>query len=203
MQNNKFQPCEQVSENGDILLSLLHKERLVQLLQVMLDENEFLSPGGIRSLSKFHQQHPFNLQLNDTSFSIAYMPGESDNNMFGGNSNWRGPVWIPLNYLIIQTLYQRHFFYGDTIQLPYPSASADNYNLHQIADALSAKIISIYQPDANGERPIHEKQNWFYQQPENKYLVLFYEYYHGDTASGLGASHQTGWSSLVAALINN
>ena len=202
VQNNKFQPNEQVSENGDILLSLLHKERLVQLLQVMLDENEFLSPGGIRSLSKFHQQHPFNLQLKDTSFSIAYMPGESDNNMFGGNSNWRGPVWIPLNYLIIETLYQRHLFYGDTIQLPYPSASADHCNLHQIADALSAKIISIFQPGANGVRPIHEKQNWFYQQPENKHLVLFYEYYHGDTVSGLGASHQSGWSSLVAALIN-
>jgi len=203
LQNNKFQPCEQVSENGDILISLLHKERLIQLLQVMLDENEFLSAGGIRALSKYHQQHPYFLQFNHSNFSISYLPGESDNGMFGGNSNWRGPVWIPLNYIIIQTLRQRHIFYGDTIQLSFPTGSDTVCNLQQIAEALSAKIISIFQTGSNGVRPVHEKENWFYQQPENKDIVLFYEYYHGDTARGIGASHQTGWSSLAAALIND
>ena len=203
LQNNKFQPCEQVSENGDILLSLLHKERLIQLLKVMLDENDFLSTGGIRALSKFHQQHRLFLQFNHSNFSISYLPAESDNGMFGGNSNWRGPVWIPLNYLIIQTLYQRHIFYGNSVELSFPKGADNLVNLSQIADALSAKIISIFQANSNGERPVHDKENWFYQQPENKGLILFYEYYNGDTAQGIGASHQTGWSSLVAALINN
>jgi hypothetical protein len=169
----------------------------------MLDEKEFLSAGGIRALSKYHQQHPYFLQFNQSNFSISYLPGESDNGMFGGNSNWRGPVWMPLNYIIIQTLQQRYIFYGDTVQLSFPTASGNLCNLHQIADALSAKIISIFQMRADGIRPVHEKENWFYQQPENKDLVLFYEYYHGDTARGIGAAHQTGWSSLVAALINN
>ena len=199
--HQKYLPCEQVNENGDILISLIHKDRLIQLLTVMLDENEFLSAGGIRALSKFHQQHPFNLQFNHTNYSISYQPGESDNNIFGGNSNWRGPVWIPLNYLIIQTLYQRYSFYGESIQLSFPSGSSTFHSLQHIADALSAKIISAFLPDEADNRPVHGKDNWFYNQPENKDLVLFYEYYHGDTACGLGASHQTGWSSLVAGLI--
>ena len=202
-QNNKFLPCEQVSEKGDILISLIHKERLIQLLEVMLDEDEFLSPGGIRALSKFHRQHPFHLQFDHTDFSIGYVSGESDNSMFGGNSNWRGPVWMPLNFLIIQTLRQRHYFYGDSIQLAFPAGSSNLQTLQQIADHLSAKIVSIFQQDNNGVRPVHGRDNWFYQQPENKDLVLFYEYYHGDTARGLGASHQSGWSSLVAALIQS
>ena len=199
--HQKYLPCEQVNENGDILISLIPKDRLMQLITVMLDENEFLSTGGIRALSKFHQQQPFSLQFNHTNYSISYLPGESDNNIFGGNSNWRGPVWIPLNYLIIQTLHQRYSFYADNIQLPFPSGSSTLYNLQQIADALSAKIISAFLPDEADNRPVHGNDNWFYSQPENKDLVLFYEYYHGDTVRGLGASHQTGWSSLVAALI--
>jgi hypothetical protein len=198
---HKYSPFEQVGDNGDLLISLIHKERLIQLLKVMLDENEFLSAGGIRALSKFHQQHPFSLQFNHANYSLSYLPGESDNNMFGGNSNWRGPVWIPMNYLLIQMLQHRYSFYGESIQLPFPSGSSTVYTLQQIADALSAKIVSLFQTTENGERPVHGNDNWFYNQPENKDLLLFYEYYHGDTARGLGASHQTGWSSLVAALI--
>jgi Glycosyl hydrolase family 63 C-terminal domain len=199
--NNKFLPCEQVSENGDLLISVIPKERLLQLLKVMLDENEFLSAGGIRALSKFHRDNPFSLQFNHTNYTINYLPGESDNGMFGGNSNWRGPVWMPLNYLLIQTLHQRYSFYGDSIQLQYPTGSSAIYNLKQIAEALSKKIVDIFAINTAGERPVHENGNWFYKLPENKGLVLFYEYYHGDTAKGIGASHQTGWSSLVAALI--
>ena len=203
IQNHQFFPCEQISENGDILISLLHKERLVQLLEVMLDENEFLSPGGIRALSKFHLQHPFHVEVNHTDFSIGYLPAESDNGMFGGNSNWRGPVWMPLNFLLIQTLRQRHFFYGESLQLSYPTGSGKVATLQQIADGLAERIVTIFQLNSDGTRPVNGDNHRFYQQPENKDLVLFYEYYNGDTASGVGAAHQTGWSSLVAALLRN
>lgn len=198
--HHKYLPFEQVTKNGDLLISLIHKERLLQLLTVMLDEHEFLSAGGIRALSRFHQQHPFSLQFDHTNYSISYIPGESDNNMFGGNSNWRGPVWIPLNYLLIQTLHHRYSFYGDNVQMPFPSGSSTLYNLREIADSLSGKLMAVFLQDDSGNRPVHGNANWFYNQQENKELLLFYEYYHGDTAQGLGASHQTGWSSLVAAL---
>ena len=198
----KYLPCEQVSENGDILISLIHKERLTHLLKVMLDENEFLTIGGIRALSKFHKDNPFALEYNHTHYSINYLPGESDNSMFGGNSNWRGPVWMPLNYLIIHTLYQLFSFYGDSLKMVFPSGSDSLYNLKEIAGALSEKTISTFITDEKGNRPVHGNDNWFYNQPQNKDLVLFYEYYHGDSAQGIGASHQTGWSSLIAALIN-
>lgn len=200
--HQKFFPSEQVSENGDILISLLHKERLIRLLTVMLNENEFLSPGGIRALSKFHLQHPFSLEIDHKNYSIGYQPGESNNNnMFGGNSNWRGPVWMPLNYLIIQALYHRYSFYGDSIQLPFPSGASTQLNLKQIAEALSARLLAPFIADKSGNRPVNANDNGFYNLPENKDLILFYEYYHGDTMQGLGASHQTGWSSIVAALI--
>ena len=157
----------------------------------------------LRILLAIDQQHPFHLQFNLTDFSIGYVPGESDNGMFGGNSNWRGPVWMPLNFLLVQTLRQRHFFYGETLQLPYPTGSGNMASLQQIADGLAERIVSIFQVNSNGTRPVNGDDNWFYQRPENKNLVLFYEYYHGDTARGVGASHQTGWSSLVAALLRN
>ncbi len=201
--NNKFLPSEQVCENGHILISLVSKEKIKQLLTVMLDEDEFLSIGGIRALSKIHKQHPYTVQLENGIHSISYLPAESDNGMFGGNSNWRGPVWIPMNYLIIETLYQLYDFYGDTIQMDYPTRSGNIFNFKQIADALSAKIISIFTIAENGNRQVINEDNWFYKKPENNNLILFYEYYNGDTAQGLGASHQTGWSSLVASLIAN
>ena len=200
--NNKFLPNEQESENGDLLISLIHKERLMHLLTIMLDENEFLSPAGIRALSKYHQDHPFHLQVDQSTFTINYLPAESDNNMFGGNSNWRGPVWMPLNYLLIQTLNQRYSFYKETIQLAFPSAAPDSYNLKEIAALLSERMIKLFCLNSAGNRPVHGPQNEFYNRPGNDELILFYEYYHGDTAQGLGASHQTGWSSLIAALIN-
>ncbi len=203
IKNNKFLPSEQVCENGHILISLVSKEKITQLLAVMLDEDEFLSTGGIRALSKIHEQHPYSVQLENGIHTINYVPAESDNNMFGGNSNWRGPVWIPMNYLIIQTLYQLHHFYGDKLQLDYPTGSRNVFNCKQIANALSNTLISIFCKDENNSRKVIKEDNWFYKKPENDHLVLFYEYYNGDTAQGLGASHQTGWSSLIATLISN
>lgn len=201
-QSNKFLPCEETSDEGHLLISLVHKSRMVQLLSVMFDENEFLSTGGIRALSKFHKEHPFNLQLGQTTYSISYQPGDSNDSMFGGNSNWRGPVWMPLDFLIIKTLQQLHSFYGNKIQLSFPSGSGSVYDLEQISQMLSQRIISSFQISSENNRPIYGNKNPFYQEPENKDLLLFYEYYHGDTAKGMGASHQTGWSSLIAALIH-
>ena len=199
--HHTFLPSEQINNKGDLLVSLIHKDRLVKLLSVMLDQNEFLSPGGIRALSKYHDQHPLRLQLENLNYSINYLPAESDNNMFGGNSNWRGPVWMPLNYLIIRYLEKRHDFYGDKLQLPFPSDSGNFLNLKQIAKQLYSRIIGTFVRDDSNAIPVHGSHNWFYAKAENKDLLQFYEYYHGETAEGLGASHQTGWSSLVATII--
>ena len=201
--HHKDLPCEQVSETGDMLVSLIHKERLMHILAIMFDEKEFLSPAGIRALSKFHEEHPFQIQLDETLHSISYLPAESENSMFGGNSNWRGPVWMPLNYLFVHSLYQFHAFYGDSLKMAFPTGADNLLNLKEIGDALAEKIISPFRNNADGNRPVHGSADWFYKLPDNKNLILFYEYYHGDNASGLGASHQTGWSSLVAELISN
>ena len=203
IKHQKDSPCEQISENGDMLVSLIHKERLMHILAIMFDEKEFLSPAGIRALSKFHEQHPFEIQLEETLHSITYLPAESDNRMFGGNSNWRGPVWMPLNYLFVHSLYQFYAFYGDSLKMAFPTGTDNLLNLKEIGDALAEKIISPFRSNTDGNRPVHGNANWFYNLPQNKDLILFYEYYQGDNASGLGASHQTGWSSLVAELISN
>ncbi|MFM6924105.1 MAG: MGH1-like glycoside hydrolase domain-containing protein, partial [Ferruginibacter sp.] len=181
--------CEQVKENGDMLVSLIDKERLMHILAIMFDEKEFLSPAGIRALSKYHEEHPFEIMLDQTMHSITYLPAESDNRMFGGNSNWRGPVWMPLNYLFVHSLYQFHAFYGDSLKMSFPTGAGNSLNLKEIGDALAEKIISPFSINAAGNRPVHGNANWFYGLPENKDLILFYEYFHGDNASGLGASH--------------
>ena len=201
--HHKDSLCEQVRENGDMLVSLIDKERLMHILAIMFDEKEFLSPAGIRALSKYHEEHPFEIMLDQTLHSISYLPAESDNRMFGGNSNWRGPVWMPLNYLFVHSLYQFYAFYGDSLKMAFPAGAGNLLNLKEIGDALAEKIISPFSPNAVGNRPVHGNASWFYGLPENKDLILFYEYFHGDNASGLGASHQTGWSSLVAELISN
>ncbi|MEO6231670.1 MAG: glucosidase [Ferruginibacter sp.] len=202
VQHKRFLPFEQVRDNGDILVSLIHKERLKKLITVMLDEEEFLSPSGIRALSKYHEAHPFNLHFDHTSYSIAYQPGESINGMFGGNSNWRGPVWMPLNYLLIHTLQQLGEFYGNELEMPFPSGTDTSFNLCNIAQQLAQRMVTPFMQQESGHRPIHGAAVDFYNQPANKDLLLFYEYFHGDTTQGLGASHQTGWTSLVAALLN-
>ena len=199
--NHKYLPNEQQGEDACIMLSLVHKEKVLQILDKLLDESEFLSPGGIRALSKYHLQQPYEVNLGGTDYRIEYDPGDSVSGMFGGNSNWRGPVWMPINYLIIKAIAQYGAFYGDTVKAEYPKGSGNQLNLKEIAAALTQRIMAIFEADATGSRPVHGQYNSFYQRPENKDLVLFHEYFHGDTARGLGASHQTGWTAVVVDLI--
>ena len=200
--NNKFWPNEERGEESEILLSLVRKDRLINLLTYLLDEKEFLSEGGIRALSKFHLDNPYSVTVENIAYTIHYDPGDSTSNMFGGNSNWRGPVWMPINYLIIQSIRKYGKFYGDTLLVECPVGSGIQMNLEQVADELTKRVISLFIKDENGNRKTFNSYNWFYQKPENKDLVLFYEYFHGDTGKGLGASHQTGWTALVAELIS-
>jgi hypothetical protein len=200
--NKKFWPNEERSDSEEILLSLVRKDRLIHLLKPLLDENEFLSPGGIRALSKYHEQHPYSVWVDNHHYTVRYDPGDSTSDIFGGNSNWRGPVWMPVNFLIIQSIRRYGEFYGDNLLVECPTGSGIQMNLCEVADELTRRIISLFSKNEEGERCFHNKHNWFYKQPGNEHLVLFYEYFHGDTGMGLGASHQTGWTALVAELIS-
>jgi hypothetical protein len=183
------------------LLALLDGERLQRLLGVMLDENEFLSPHGIRSLSKYHQEYPLVVHVRDVEFRVDYDPAESRSGTFGGNSNWRGPIWFPLNFLLIEALQNFHFFYGDSYRVEFPTGSGNLMTLWEIATKLSERLISLFKPDASGNRPFNGGVEKLQRDPHFRDLVLFYEYFHGDNGAGLGAAHQTGWTALVAKLI--
>ena len=200
--NQKFWPNEETAEEEKILISLIPKERLIALLQRLLSETEFLSEGGIRALSKYHEKHPYTVNIEGTDYYIQYDPGDSTSDFFGGNSNWRGPVWMPINYLIIQSIKKFGEFYNDSLSVEYPTDSGNFMGLNEVANELTKRVITLFELDENNKRKLHGDQNWFYSQPENKDLVLFYEYFHGDTGRGLGASHQSGWTALVAELIN-
>ncbi len=200
--NNKYLPSEQKNDDdGNILLSLVHKERLILLLKKFLDENEFLSAGGIRALSKYYLQNPYTVNLDGNSYTIQYDAGDSTSNLFGGNSNWRGPVWMPINYLFIKALQKYSEFYGETLLVECPAGSGNLLNLNAVSDLLITNISNIFAKNENGNRPVFGEYNWFYQKDENKNLVLFHEYFHGDSSRGLGASHQTGWTSLLVNII--
>ena len=200
--NQKFWPNEETAEEEKILISLIPKERLIALLQRLLSETEFLSEGGIRALSKYHQQHPYTVNIEGTEYSIQYDPGDSTSDFFGGNSNWRGPVWMPINYLIIQSIKKFGEFYNDSLSIEFPTNSGNFMGLNDVANELTKRVITLFELEENNHRKLHGEQNWFYSQPENKDLILFYEYFHGDTGHGLGANHQSGWTALVAELIN-
>jgi len=182
------------------LLSLLRGHRMKALLRRMLDETEFLSPHGVRSLSKSYE-NPYVLTLDGAQFSIAYTPGNSDSNVFGGNSNWRGPVWMPVNYLLIESLLEFHRYYGDEFRVEYPTGSGQKFSLAQIADELTRRVTTLFLLDKNGERPVMAAYPLLQADPRSRDLVLFHEYFHGDNGRGVGASHQTGWSGLVALLL--
>jgi hypothetical protein len=194
-------PSEAKKNFDSTLFSLVDKERLQDLLEKLLDEAEFLSDGGIRALSKFYEKNPYTLNYGGTSYSIQYDPGDSTSYMFGGNSNWRGPVWMPVNYLFINAFKTFGYFYGDDLKVEYPTHSGKFYNLTEIAEKITIRLLHIFEKNEQNERPVNGDYNWFYQKEENKNLVLFHEYFHGDTSRGLGASHQTGWTALIANLI--
>ncbi|MBL0744503.1 MGH1-like glycoside hydrolase domain-containing protein [Chryseolinea lacunae] len=183
------------------LLSLLRGHRMKRLLKRMLDETEFLSGYGIRALSRYHLDHPYVLRTGGTEFKVKYTPGESDTSLFGGNSNWRGPIWFPVNFLLIESLQRFHHYYGDDFKVEHPTGSGNMKTLKQIADDLSERLISIFRKDANGRRPVHGDFEKLQTDPHFRDYIPFFEYFHGDSGRGVGATHQTGWTGLVAKLI--
>ncbi len=186
-------------------LSLVNRDRLRRVLHYMLDESEFLAPHGIRSLSRYHLEHPYTLQLDDSSYEVGYEPGESQTPLFGGNSNWRGPVWFPVNYLLIEALQNFHDFLGDDFKIEYPTGSGQQHTLAAISADLSHRMTKLFAPNEDGHRPLYGAVDG----PNSKFqtdwreLILFHEYFNGDTGEGLGASHQTGWTGLIAKLIQD
>jgi hypothetical protein len=199
--NHFYLPSESKKDFQCTLLSLVNKERLEILCEKLLDEAEFLSDGGIRALSKFYEKNPYTLNYGGSSYSIQYDPGDSTSNMFGGNSNWRGPVWMPVNYLFINAFKSFGSFYGDDLKVEFPSHSGNSLSLSDVGKEITARLLHIFEKNEQNERPCNGEYNWFYKKEENKDLVLFNEYFHGDTLRGLGASHQTGWTALIANLI--
>ncbi len=183
------------------LLALCRGHRMKCLLRRMLDETEFLSDYGIRALSRFHDDHPYDAQVNGTNYRVAYLPAESDSGLFGGNSNWRGPIWFPVNYLLIESLQQFHHYYGDDFRVECPTNSGNYLTLSEIADEISRRLMRIFLRDSDGRRAVFGGQEYFQHDPNWRDNVPFYEYFHGDNGAGLGASHQTGWTGLVAKLI--
>jgi hypothetical protein len=183
------------------LLSLLRGSRMKALLRRMLDENEFLSPYGVRSLSKHHLAKPFELEHNGQTLGVRYAPGESETAVFGGNSNWRGPIWMPVNFLLIESLQRFHHYYGDAFKIECPTGSGKYLTILEVAEELSRRLIKLFVQDENGRRPALDHHPKFRNDPHFRDHILFYEYFHGDTGRGVGASHQTGWTSLIAKLI--
>lgn len=184
------------------LLSVVQKYQLKAVLEYLLDEEEFLSPYGIRSLSKFHAKHPYRFYYEDEVFEVGYNPGESDSGMFGGNSNWRGPIWFPINYMIIESLIKFHNYYGDEFKVDFPTGSGHALTLLEIASELAKRCMKIFARDEQGKRPVFGDVDLFQENPYFKDHLLFYEYFHGDGGYGLGASHQTGWTGLIADMIH-
>jgi hypothetical protein len=183
------------------LMALVNPDRLRRILSCMLDENEFLSPHGIRALSRYHLEHPYVLNVRGKEYRVNYLPADSDSGMFGGNSNWRGPVWMPVNMLLIRALLSFYAFYGDSFKVECPTGSGREMNLFEVAREIANRLISIFVRDANGRRPVFGGLEKFQTDPHWRDHILFHEYFHGDNGAGIGASHQTGWSGLVATLI--
>jgi hypothetical protein len=183
------------------LLAIVSRDKLRRILEKMLDETEFLGAHGIRALSKYHATNPYTFDVNSHQFRVDYEPAESSSGLFGGNSNWRGPVWFPVNYLLIESLQKFHHYLGDDFKVECPTGSGQMLTLWEVATELSQRLIDIFLPDASGQRPVYGGTQTFQQNPQWQDLILFYEYFHGDNGAGIGASHQTGWTGLVAKLI--
>ena len=183
------------------LLSIANQEQLRRMLKYMLDENEFLSAYGIRALSRFHRDHPYELNVNGMQHRVDYEPGESTTGLFGGNSNWRGPIWFPVNFLLVESLQKFHHYLGDSFTVEFPTGSGQMMTLWEVAGELSRRMTSIFLQDGNGRRPVFGGLEKFQSDPHWRDLVLFHEYFHGDSGAGVGASHQTGWTGLVTKLM--
>jgi hypothetical protein len=199
--NNQYQVIEDSKDHADILLSLVPHKRLGKLLNALLDENEFLSRAGIRSISKVHEQG-YSVHIDGQEFGLDYQPAEGNTNLFGGNSNWRGPVWMPMNYLLVLALQQYNDYYKDNFKVDFPSGSGNKETLLEVSKEISNRLISIFKRNEDGIRPVNDNYAIYSDNPNFRDLVLFYEYFHGDNARGVGASHQTGWTGVVAELIN-
>ncbi|MEO5674005.1 MAG: glucosidase, partial [Chitinophagales bacterium] len=192
---------EEKGRNQKHLLSLLRGHRMKAILTRMLDESEFLSEYGIRAVSKFHRDHPYEIQVNSSSFSVKYEPGESEGLLFGGNSNWRGPIWMPVNYLIIESLRRFHHYYGPEFKIEYPTHSGKFISLNEIAIELIRRLSNIFLRNSDGVRPVYGDNQKIQNDPHFRDYILFYEYFHGDNGRGAGAAHQTGWTGLIAKLM--
>ncbi len=192
----------QTSDAGERwLLSIAFRERLERVLKVMLDETEFLSPHGIRAVSRFHKDNPYVLNVKGEEHRVDYEPAESSSGLFGGNSNWRGPVWFPVNYLLIESLQKFHHFYGDELKVECPTGSGNMLNLWEVSQELSRRLSHIFLKNGEGLRPVYANIEKFQTDRYWRDYVLFYEYFNGDTGEGVGANHQTGWTGLVAKLL--
>ena len=186
---------------GRRLIAVLNETKLRRVLTRMLDEERFLSPYGIRSLSRWHKEHPYTFTVHGEMYRVEYLPAESNTGMFGGNSNWRGPIWFPLNALIIRALLQFYLYYGDSFTIECPTGSGRQMTLFEVANEISERLTRIFLRDGEGRRPVYGGTAKFQSDPHWRDHILFYEYFHGDNGAGLGASHQTGWTGLVARLI--
>jgi hypothetical protein len=194
-------PTTGEGDDRRVLLGVVDIKRVLRVLTRVFDESEFLSPYGLRAVSRIHSEHPFDLQVDGVSATIGYEPAESTTGMFGGNSNWRGPVWMPVNFLIVEALRRYARFFGDELKFEYPTGSGRELTLDEIADDLSNRLIGLFVRGADGRRPCFGWVDKLQHDPEWKDNVLFFEYFHGDNGAGIGASHQTGWTGLVANLI--
>jgi hypothetical protein len=192
---------DEKGSNGRHLFSLLRGFRMKKILERMLDETEFLSDYGIRALSRYHKDHPYHYHHQGQTFTVGYLPGESDSGMFGGNSNWRGPIWMPVNYMIIESLLKFYQYYGDDFKIEYPTRSGNYITIREVAAEIAERLMEIFTKNEEGKRPVYNNAPKVQEDPHFKDLVLFYEYFHGDDGSGIGASHQTGWTGLIADMI--
>jgi hypothetical protein len=196
-----YMECGSCHDNR--LLSIVSRERLQRVLRYLLDENEFLSPFGIRSVSKHHERSPYVLRLGDREFRVDYTPAEGNTTLFGGNSNWRGPIWFPINHLLVEALERYYHFYGDGLQVEFPTGSGRKMDLGAVAREIAARLSSLFLPDASGHRPCHGGEARYRDDPHWNATLLFHEYFHADNGRGVGASHQTGWTALVACLLES
>jgi hypothetical protein len=195
-------PLDREGHDGRCLFALVNEQRLRRILSLVLDPSEFLGDHGIRAVSRWHQEHPYIFQAGGSEYRLAYEPAESSSGLFGGNSNWRGPVWFPVNVLLIRALRQFYLFYGDDFLIECPTGSGIQKNLYEVSEDIAQRLITTFYRDADGNRPVFGGSAKFQTDPHWRDNLLFYEYFHGDNGAGIGASHQTGWTGLVAAMIS-